>query len=535
MKKLPQGISSFSKLIKNDYIYIDKSKHIYNMINEGDVYFLSRPRRFGKSLLVSTFEELFKGNRELFKGLYIYDKWDWSLNYPVIRLDFTKIGHKNPEVLESSLDDFINQKARDYSIELISKNLTSKFAELIEQIHKKTKKEVVILIDEYDKPINNHLDDIELAKKNRDVLRNFYQVLKGNDENIRFLFITGITKFSKTSIFSDLNSLTDITIHEKYAKICGYMEDDIKTEFNDYLLELSEYTDMNEEDLLIAIKNYYNGYSWDGKNFLYSPFSILKLFYMKKFANYWAETGTQKLLVDLLKTTNVDLDLLIKKEYEFTGTFPNFELDNIDFDAVLLQTGYLTIKNEIINPPNSSIYIAGIPNKEVEESLFSYILGVYTNNSAEKIEPMTKKMLSYILTQDEENLNKSLEILLHKIPNILYGELKNEIEAHYKVLVISWIQQLGFDIETEIMTLKGRLDALVKYKDLILIIEFKYDDKKSFETMIKDGENQIIEKEYYKPYQDKNVKILTIVFKSRQVKCKFKSLDDVLKGYDKKE
>ena len=531
MKKLPQGISTFSKLIKNNYIYVDKTKYIYDMINEGEVYFLSRPRRFGKSLLVSTLEELFKGNKELFKGLFIYDLWNWNHDYPVIKLDFTKIGHKNPQVLETSLDDFINQKARDFSVNLISNTLTTKFAELIEQIHRKTGKEVVILIDEYDKPINNHLDDIELAKKNRDVLRNFYQVLKGNDENLRFLFITGITKFSKTSIFSDLNNLTDITIQEKYAKICGYTQNNLESYFKEYLLELSESTEMEYEDLLLAIKKYYNGYSWDGKNFLYNPFSILKLFYTKKFANYWAETGTPKLLVDLLKTTNVDLDILIKKEYEFKGTFPNFELENLDFHTVLLQTGYLTIKNEILRPPNSSLYIIGIPNKEVEESLFSYILGFYTNFSAESIEPMTKKMLTYIYKQDEAKLQKSLETLLHKIPNLIYGEFKNEIEAYYKVLVISWLQLLGFDIESEIMTLEGRLDALVKHKDLALILEFKYDDKKSFQTMLNEAENQIIKRGYYKPYQNMNISILTVAFKSREVKCKFKLLNELLKEY----
>ncbi|MDR3222480.1 MAG: AAA family ATPase, partial [Methanobrevibacter sp.] len=387
LRKLPIGTQSFSILRENNYLYIDKTRYIHQMIEEGRIYFLSRPRRFGKSLLISTIEELFKGNKELFKGLYIYDKWDWKEKYPVIRLDFGEISHDDPETLKKSLIEFIQEKAEEFDLILKKQFISSMFGELIKKISKKTNSKIVILIDEYDKAINNHLDDIELAKKNRDILRGFYQVLKANDQYLKFLFITGISKFAKTTIFSDLNHVDDITIHPRYSKICGYTQEDLENQFDEHINELSKRHEMKKEDLLISIKEWYNGYSWDGKNFLYNPFSILRFFDAGKIANYWADTGTPKLLVDILKTTEVDLNVLNKKKSEFIGSFPNFELDNMDFATVLLQTGYFTIKNEESRGIEPSLYTTGTPNKEVEESLFTYILGVYTNNSAESVEP----------------------------------------------------------------------------------------------------------------------------------------------------
>ncbi|MDR2544419.1 MAG: AAA family ATPase [Methanobrevibacter sp.] len=320
MKKLPVGISTFSKIIKDNYIYVDKTEDIYNMVSTGEIYFLSRPRRFGKSLLLSTIEELFNGNKELFEGLYIYDKWDWDNSYPIIRLDFGNISHKSPEQLENSLEDFINQTAREYSIKLNNTIITNKFEELIKEIHEKHDKKVVILIDEYDKAINSHIYEIEIAKKNRDVLRDFYQVLKANDRHIEFLFITGVSKFVKTSIFSELNNLDDITVHPNYTKICGYTKEELELNFKDYIKEISKKKDIKEEKFLSNIKYWYDGYSWDGKNFLYNPFSILKVLSSGKFFNYWGETGAPKIVMDLIKTANIDMDVFTDEKivsYDF--------------------------------------------------------------------------------------------------------------------------------------------------------------------------------------------------------------------------
>ncbi|KZX10327.1 ATP-binding protein [Methanobrevibacter filiformis] len=271
MKKLPIGVATFSKIIEKNYSYIDKTKYIHKLINEGEIYFLSRPRRFGKSLLVSTLKNLFEGNKDLFKDLYIYDKYDWNQKYPVIHLDFANISHTSPEVLEISLNKFLNDTGRDNGIELEDVDLiTDKFSELIKKVHDKYNKEVVILIDEYDKAISSHLDDIEIAKGNRDVLRSFYQVLKPNDQYIHFIFVTGITKFTKTSIFSDFNNLDDITINPKYVKICGYTQNDIGDVFKEHIDKISQNNNVTSEIIFGLIKKWYNGYSWDGENFLYN-------------------------------------------------------------------------------------------------------------------------------------------------------------------------------------------------------------------------------------------------------------------------
>ena len=222
MKKLPVGISTFSEIIEENFIYVDKTKFIYEMVNTGNTYFLSRPRRFGKSLLISTLEDLFKRNKELFKSLYIYDKWDWSKNYPVIHLDFGEIAYETPERLEVSLEDFVIEIADEYNITLKKSFLNPKFGELIKKLHEKTGQKVVVLVDEYDKAIIDYMKDIEIANKNRDILSNFYQVLKTNDKHLRFIFLTGVTRFSKTSIFSGLNNLDDITFNNDFSCICGY-------------------------------------------------------------------------------------------------------------------------------------------------------------------------------------------------------------------------------------------------------------------------------------------------------------------------
>jgi hypothetical protein len=282
-----------------------------------------------------------------------------------------------------------------------------------------------------------------------------------------------------------------------------------------------------ESELVENIKHWYDGYSWDGKNFLYNPFSILKLFSFGKFSNYWAETGTPKLLVDLIKTTDIDTNIFTNDAIELYD-FPSYELENLDFTTILLQTGYLTIKEERYLDDDDSQYLIGIPNKEVKDSLFSYILGQYTNQIADSIIPMTKDMLESIIKLDSKSLQKSFEILLHKIPNILYGELKKELESYYKILLMSWIQLLGFEIEEEIQTIKGRLDAVLKHNDLVLIIEFKFSLKENLDNMVENAFNQIIEKEYYKPYQNKKIILLAVAFKSRDIKCELKTLNELI-------
>ncbi|KZX17314.1 PD-(D/E)XK nuclease domain-containing protein [Methanobrevibacter filiformis] len=265
-----------------------------------------------------------------------------------------------------------------------------------------------------------------------------------------------------------------------------------------------------------------------------NPFSILEFFNNGVFGNYWFDTGTPKLLVDIIDKEGINKDVLINKGSTFSGTFPSFKLETLDFATVLLQTGYLTIKSKSVVLGESTEYKLGIPNKEVYDSLFAYILGYYTNYDESQVKPMTNDMLNYILNLDELKLQRSFETLLHKIPNLLYGKLKKEFEAHYQILAISWLQLLGFDIEGELMTIKGRMDAILKQKDNVVIIEFKFSEIESMDNMLDDGLSQIIKNEYYKPYQDKNVILLSVAFQPRNVKCKLLSLKKALSLYNNK-
>ncbi|MDR1140106.1 MAG: AAA family ATPase, partial [Planctomycetaceae bacterium] len=290
MKNLPIGRQSFEDLRNNDCLYVDKTEIIYRIIAEGKVYFLSRPRRFGKSLLMSTMEAIFKGRKELFEGLYIYDKWDWSQQYPVIKIDWAGIDHSTPERMEKDLVFYLKKIAENYQITLEEESAVGYFRALIESLHNITGKQVVVLIDEYDKPITSHLFDSQL-KTIRTAVHDFYQIMKASDKHLKFVFLTGVSKFSGLSVFSALNNLDDITLRQKYATVCGYTQEELESNFSEYIDSAAEYLGREREHLLKRIRHWYNGYTWDGKTAVYNPFSTLKFFQVQRFAGYWFGTG----------------------------------------------------------------------------------------------------------------------------------------------------------------------------------------------------------------------------------------------------
>jgi hypothetical protein len=526
MKKLPLGISTFSEIIEDGYVYVDKTQSIYEMTETGKVYFLSRPRRFGKSLLVSTLEELFKGNKKLFKDLYIYNKWDWNEKHPVIHLDFSNIAYKNPERLELSLEDFVMKIADKYNITLKNRFLNPKFNELIEKIYEETGKKVVVLIDEYDKPIIDKISDMQVAEANREALSNFYQVLKGTDKYLRFIFLTGVSKFSKTTIFSKLNNLTDITLNPNYSMICGYTHKELKECFSDHISNFSQENNINTKTTLELIKKWYDGYSWNGKNFIYNPFSIISFLNSGEFNNYWFDTATPTFLINIIKEDedNSDMDIFLNPVTTFAGSFPEFNLEQLDLTTILLQTGYLTIKEKKAELDELPVYKLAIPNKEVDESFYGYLLGIYTNKTIGKVQPLAKKMLKYILKADEYNLTKSLEALLSNIPYILHQKIEDKNEAYYHILFLSWMKLMGFDIQGEIQTIKGRIDAVLKQKEEVVVMEIKYGENESIDKLLDDAMEQIEKMEYYKPYQDKNITLLAIAFKEKEVGSRIKQM-----------
>jgi len=362
MKLLPIGISDFRELIVGGYIYVDKTEYIYKLIRNGKYYFLSRPRRFGKSLLLSTIRYLFEGKKELFKGLYIYDKWKWEKSYPVIRISFAKDIRSKQDLKEKMYYELrknyiwnkleMPKEIRDESILL---------EELIMRISERERKQVIVLVDEYDKPILDVIDNAKEAEEVRMELKAFYAVLKDLDEYIRFVIITEVSKFSKVSLFSGLNQLKDISLDVRYGNICGYTQEELEIYFKEYL----EGVDLEE------VREWYNGYSFLGER-LCNPFDILLYLKSKNFDSYWYKTGTPSFLIKLIKEREYDVSELDNKIVK-KNVLEKFDIEEIRIEALMYQTGYLTIK-EVYNKEYGQEYKLGFPNKEVRISFNEDIL-----------------------------------------------------------------------------------------------------------------------------------------------------------------
>ena len=467
MKKLPIGIQTFSELIRENYLYIDKTREIYKLLaNGGKHYFLSRPRRFGKSLLLSTLKEIFSGNKKLFEGLWIYDKIEWK-RHPVLHIDFSRISYKTPEMLEESLVRMIDRFSRNYNVKLSpGGDSRDRFGELIEQIGREEK--VVILVDEYDKPIIDFLDNIDTAKKNRSILKDFYGIIKGMDEYIKFAFLTGVSKFSRVSVFSGLNNLNDITIDDHFAALLGYTQDELLSYFGDRMETLSKKLDIAEDDLLDHLKRWFNGYSWDGITFLYNPFSILNLFAKNRFGNYWFASGTPTFLINHIKNKDKDIMELEEEEVD-ESMFESYDIENLEVVSLLFQTGYLTIKG--IKPVGiKSKYILSYPNEEVKESFLKHFLADY---SADEPGTIGAKILDLV----DSIRNKKLETFFTIIRSI-YAAIPSHIfikgkEAYYHTIIYLILTLLGVSVDAEVHTNKGRIDAVVNTDENIYIMEFK--------------------------------------------------------------
>ncbi|MFH0734754.1 MAG: AAA family ATPase [bacterium] len=338
MQNLPIGIQTFEKIISNDFLYVDKTELIYQLISTGGFYFLSRPRRFGKSLLVSTLKEIFCGNKELFKGLYIYNKINWE-KHPVVHISFSSITYSGSSTdFRSKIVDYLYTIAKVYNVTLTTSSISETFKELLLNLCEINK--VVILIDEYDKPIIDYINNLDKAKENRDVLREFYGSIKDNDQYIKFCFLTGVSKFSKVSVFSGLNNLRDITINDTFSNICGITQKELEFYFFNRFNDLEKKLNLDYEKLKQKIKHWYNGYSWDGVNTVYNPFSILNFFADGQFKNYWFSTGTPAFLMDKIKDEKIQVDE-IESDRVGLEIFESYDLDNINFASLLFQTGYL--------------------------------------------------------------------------------------------------------------------------------------------------------------------------------------------------
>ncbi len=489
MKKLPIGIQNFNKLIENNYLYVDKTPIIYDLMTSGGgYYFLSRPRRFGKSLLISTLKEIFLGNQELFQGLGIYEKITWE-KHPVVHIDFSSITHsKGGEDFENNLGYFLERRAQEYEIKLEAKANKEKLNELVQKLYQKLGNKVVLLIDEYDKPIIDHISNKEKAEANKEILANFYETIKSLDGYLKFVFITGVSKFSKVSIFSKLNNLKDITRRKEYHSICGYTQAEVEEYFAAHINYLCQETNVEKSKLLTKIQYWYNGYKWSGEETIYNPFAVLYLFDSKEFQNYWFQTATPTFLIKLIKEQQVAIE-------DFEGyqageeIFDFFELENLDPAALLFQTGYLTIKRI-----SNRIVTFGYPNFEVKESFLVHLLAAYTNMFTSRIKPVYLGMLEYLEKENLINFKKALTALLAGIPT----QLHLDYESYYHSLSYLILALLGAEI-----TDKGRIDAVLELERIVYIIEFKMDQAEAALTQIK-------KRRYYEKYLEKQKKIILL-------------------------
>lgn len=366
MRKYPIGLQDFGKIRKEGYLYIDKTQSIHRLIDSGNYYFLSRPRRFGKSLMLSTIKEIFSGNKELFEGLWIYNQWNWEQKHPVIHLRLSKLDYQKLGLYEA-LNIEMGILAKGLGLELEESHLKGRFEELIRKASANGR--VVILIDEYDKPITDYLEDLAKVEENRSVFKSFYSVLKDADQYIRLLLITGVSRFSKVSIFSDLNNLYDITLNPHYATLMGITQQELESDFKEEIHVLQE----KQADILQKLKEWYNGYSWDGTSKVYNPFSVLNYMGSGRIQNFWFQTGTPTWLVNLMRH-NREFELENLRIGE--NALSSFNVEHIASLPVLFQTGYLTIKNY---DEETRLYELGYPNKEVEESLTDALLSAYRN------------------------------------------------------------------------------------------------------------------------------------------------------------
>ncbi len=461
-RRLPIGMQTFRELRETGCYYVDKTPEIERLLTGGKHFFLSRPRRFGKSLFLDTMKELFEGSEALFEGLAIHRRWDWSVRHPVVRMSFGS-GH-------FSADGDLRAEVADRLCELESAagiadppaaSAAGRLRHLISTLHGGTGRRVVVLIDEYDKPILDALDTPEVARANRDYLRGLYAVVKDCDAHIRLSFITGVSKFSKVSLFSGLNNLTDITLDGRHAAICGYTEGDLDRVF------AAELPGLDRE----RIREWYNGYHWLGDESVYNPFDILLLFRSREFKAHWFETGSPSFLVETLfrrRVRSVDLEGMLASDELLSA----FDVDEIAPEALLFQTGYLTIR-EVERVGELTLYRLGYPNREVREGLNTRLLRRLGQDGTRQT-ANSVQLYRLLEADDVAGMEALFRAFFAGIPH--QWHLNNDIadyEGYYASVFYSYFAGLGLDVAVEESTSRGRLDMAVRFGGRVYVFEFK--------------------------------------------------------------
>ena len=501
---LPIGIQSFRNLRESDCYYVDKTPLIRELIESGRHYFLSRPRGFGKSLLLDTIKELFSCSEELFQGLDIHDKWNWDEPHPVLRLSFDAT-YNGSEDLAKDIQSQLVAVERDMDVEPIREDLTGsiRLHSLLDTLHRKTGRRVVVLVDEHDKPILDVLANPELATANRDYLHGLYGVIKGCAEHVHFTLVTGVSMFPKASIFSGANHLYDISLHPRYATLCGYTDHDLDTVF---ALEL-EGLDRDE------IRRWYNGYHWGGGETLYNPYDILQLFSDREYQAHWFEKGTPTMLYRQMEREQVNPMTLVNQRV-LEDSISRFEVDDLDLRALMFQSGYLTIGSEE-RKYHRSYFTLDYPNLEVRQR-FNEGLLAHMGLDQSSVADDSRQLLGLLVANDFDAFGKALNAFIDGIPRQWYDNNQTQnYEAHYASMLYIALQVLGTELVAEDVSSHERAEMVVLEGGQVFVIEFKMaESEASAESAIEDAMTQMKDRGYANKYRGRNepIHLVAIMF-----------------------
>ena len=496
-KIYPIGIQNFEKIRNDGYLYIDKTALMYQMVKTGSYYFLSRPRRFGKSLLISTLEAYFQGKKELFTGLAVERlEKDW-IKYPILHLDLNIEKYDTPESLDNILEKSLTAWEKLYGAEPSERSFSLRFAGIIERACKQAGQRVVILVDEYDKPMLQAIGNEKLQKQFRDTLKPFYGALKTMDGYIKFAFLTGVTKFGKVSVFSDLNNLDDISMRKDYVEICGVSDQELHENLDIELHEFAETQDLSYDKLCTKLKEYYDGYHFTHNSIgIYNPFSLLNAFKYKEFGSYWFETGTPTYLVKLLKKHHYDLERMAHEETD-AQVLNSIDSESTNPIPVIYQSGYLTIKGY---DERFAIYRLGFPNREVEEGFIRFLLPFYANVNKVESPFEVQKFVREVETGDYDSFFHRLQSFF---ADTTY-EVIREQELHYENVLFIVFKLVGFYTKVEYHTNDGRIDLVLQTEKFIYIMEFKLNGT------AEEALQQINDKRYALPFEADGRKLFKI-------------------------
>lgn len=492
MKKLPIAVSSFAKMREDDYYYVDKTAQLQQLLDEGQYFFLSRPRRFGKSLLLDTCSELFKGSRALFKGLAIEPHWDWSVSYPVIRISFGSGVLKNLAELDVRVRSLLRENYRHLGLDLPEQeDAAGVFRFLIERAHTHYQQKVVVLIDEYDKPILDNIEDVATAQQMREGLKDLYSVLKDMDAHLRFVLLTGVSKFSKVSLFSGLNQLEDISLDARFATICGYTQHDLETTFAEPLAGVDWQ----------KLKRWYNGYNFLGDS-VYNPYDIL-LFISKghSYRNYWFETGSPSFLIKLFQQNRYFLPKLENIEVG-EDILNSFDIEVIEPTTLLYQTGYLTIQQQLTRRGHLR-FVLQTPNEEVRVSLADQLINAYVPLPAVDKYPIQNRLFDVLMAGDLAGLQQQITTLFAGIPwrNFTQNDLSDS-EGYYASVVYAFFASLNATIIPEDISNHGQADLTIILGDYVYVMEFKRDHQAEYQQQTPNPAlEQVKARHYAKKYQ----------------------------------